>query len=139
MELKDNSKIYVDTNLFIYYFENNQKYVHKVEKLFGESLNKNIQIICSELLYLELLVLPYTKNNIRVINLYKNLEKYIPNLTLMPISKKILIESAKIRSNYSFRSPDSIHLATAFTEKCKYFYGSDKKLKSYKETHVEII
>jgi len=139
MELKQDSKIYLDTNLFIYYFENNPNYANKVENLFKETSNKNIKLISSELLYLELLVLPKKQKNKEIINLYTSIEKYIPNLTLLPITKKVLILASEIRASYNFKSPDSIHLATAKIEKSNYFYGSDKKLRGYKDIKVIVM
>jgi len=139
VELVANSKIYIDTNLFIYYFENNPKYTSKVESIFEESIDKNIQLISSELLYLELLVLPNKERNNKILNLYKNIEDYMPSLKLINISKEILIGASEIRARYNYRSPDSIHLATAKVEKCKYFYGADKNLKSFKDVEIVII
>jgi len=139
MGLKQNSKIYIDTNLFIYYFENNPNFADKVEKLFEEILNKNIKLISSELLYLELLVLPKKEKNKKIIALYTNIEKHVPNLTLIPITKQTLTQASEIRANYNYKSPDSIHLATAKIEKCDYFYGSDKQLKNYKDVKVIVM
>lgn len=139
MELKQDSKIYLDTNVFIYFFENNPKYIKKVEDLFEQSVNKNVSLVSSELLYLELLVLPYKEKNKKISNLYLNIEKYIPNLKLIPISKKILTMASKIRATYNYKSPDSIHLSTAKLEGCDMFCGSDKSLKGFKELNVEIL
>ena len=97
MELAKNSKIYLDTNLFIYFFENNPEYANK------------------------------------------NIKDYIPNLKLVTTSKEILICASKIRAEYNYRSPDSIHLATAKIEQCEYFYGADKHLKSFKDIKIVII
>ena len=136
MGLKQNPKIYIDTNMFIYYFENNPTYANKVEGLFEEIIGKNIQLISSELLYLELLVLPKKENNNKIIDLYTNIEKYIPNLRLVPVSKQVLIQASEIKADYNLKSPDSIHLATAKLENCKHFYTSDRKLKNYKDVKV---
>lgn len=125
--------------MFIYFFENNPEYANKAETIFEESINKNVQLISSELIYLELLVLPNKKKNNNILNLYKNIEDYIPNLKLVPISKEILICASEIRAEYNYRSPDSIHLATAKIIKCKYFYRADKNLKSFKDIKIVLI
>lgn len=139
MELIPNSKIYIDTNLFIYFFENNPNYADKVEKLFEESINKNILLISSELLYLELSVLPIKKQNSKILKLYTDIENYLPNLDLIPISKNILLKAAEIRATYNYRSPDAIHLSTALSEKCKGFYCADKNLKSFEQIKINIV
>ena len=139
MDIKQNSKIYLDTSLFIYFFENNPKYISKVENLFEQAINKNVSLISSELLYLELLVFPYKEKNKKIENLYLNIEKYVPSLNLIPVTKKILTTAAKIRAEYNFKSPDAIHLATAKVEGCDQFYGSDKKLKSFNDPKVIVI
>ena len=99
MELRPNSKVYIDTNLFIYYFENNPQYGNKVKNLFETLIEQNIKIISSELLYLELLVLPYKINNKNIIDLYTNIEKHIPNLQLIKLDKK----HKMVRLSRSFR------------------------------------
>jgi len=132
-------KIYIDTNLFIYYFENNPNFIDKVEKLFEGTTKQSTKLICSELLYLELLVLPNKENNKKIINLYKDIEKHIPNLSLAPITKEILIKASEIRAEYSYRFHNLMHLATAILNNCDEFYTSDKNLKCFKGLKVEIV
>ena len=139
MGLRRNSRIYVDTNLFIYYFESNPHFVEKVDNLFKESIEKDVVLICSELLYLELLVVPFKDKNSTAVDLYENIENYIPNLNLIPITKEILIGASKMRADFKCKSPDAIHLSTAKVEKCQTYYGSDKSLKSFKSIEVSII
>ena len=139
MGLRRNARVYVDTNLFIYYFENNPQFVEKIDNFFKESIEKNVVLICSELLYLELLVVPFKDKNNKAISLYENIENYIPNLNLIPISKEILVSASKIRASYKYKSPDAIHLSTAKAEKCQTYYGSDKNLKSFKDVEILII
>jgi len=139
MGLRRNARVYVDTNLFIYYFENNPQFVEKIDNFFKESIEKNVVLICSELLYLELLVVPFKDKNNKAISLYENIENYIPNLNLIPITKEILVSASKIRANYKYKPPDSIHLSTAKAEKCQTYYGSDKNLKSFKDVEILII
>lgn len=71
--------------------------------------------------------------------MYEDIEVYIAGLKLIPVSKDILIEAARIRAKYNYRSPDAIHLATAKKLKCESFYGSDKKLRAFKDVNVKIL
>lgn len=136
MELKANSKVYLDTNIFIYYFEDHPRFAKKIEELFDIGFDKNMTFVSSELLYLETLVLPYKKVDRAMSNLYLNIEKHIPNFYLAPINKSVLLQAAKIRAKYGFKSPDSIHLATAVTENCDLFFGFDKQLMKYEKINV---
>lgn len=44
---------------------------------------------------------------------YKQLISNSQNLTVIPISRQVLIEAAQLRANFSIKLPDAIHAATA--------------------------
>lgn len=139
MELTKAKSVYIDSNCLIYYFEGNTKKAKSVEELFNLSIQNNIKLLTAELTYLELLVLPIKTKQLKIVNLYKNLHKHIPNLSFVEVNKKVFINAAKIRANYNYKSPDSIHLATAINNKCDFFITADKKLKSFKKIKVKVI
>lgn len=139
MELKNAKSIYLDSNCLIYYFENNSKYAQKVEDIFNLSIQNNIKLITCNLSLMELLVLPIKLKNKRIIKLYKNLDKHIPNFTFANVDEKTFVKAAEIRATTNFRSPDSIHLASSIVNNCDTFVTSDKQLQGFNQVKIQLI
>lgn len=130
-------KICLDTNLYIAFFEGSSVVSKKVEKFFLDSLEKDIEIVASPLLTMELLIAPLRENHEQLINIYKNLQNYITNIYFADFSPKISKVAAKLRAKYNLPTPDCIHLATAIDEKAVIFYSMDKKLEKVDEIEVK--
>ena len=76
-------KIYLDTNLYIAFFEGGSAISEKVEELLLNSIEKEIEIIASPIVTLELLVAPLRENQDQLINIYRNLTNHISNLSFV--------------------------------------------------------
>lgn len=132
-------RIYLDTNIYITFFEGNSGVSEKIEKLLLDSLENDIEIIASPLVTMELLVAPLRENYEQLTNVYKNLKNYIPNINFVDFTPKIAGLAALLRAKYDLPTPDCIHLATATEEKADIFYTADKSLKKVKEIKIEPI
>lgn len=132
-------KIYLDTNLYIYFFENNLQYADEIENLLNLTTEKKITLIASTLLLSEILVSPYKTKNKQLLQIYQNLDQTITNLNLIPLNKKIADQTAFIRAKYDIRTPDAIHLATAIDQQANLFVTADQQLSKVKEINVEIV
>ena len=75
-------KIYLDTNLYIAFFEGDSNISERVEKLFLDSLEEDIEIAASPLITMELLIAPLRDGHEQLANVYKNLKNYIINQKL---------------------------------------------------------
>lgn len=129
-------KIYLDTNLYIYFFEDNLIWAPRVEELLVDSLQKRIAIVASPLLLTELLVAPFRDNHSRLADTYQQLQTHINNLELVDLSPEISIIAAKIRAKYNLPTPDCIHIATAIESRVDYFYTSDQRLGKIQEIKI---
>ena len=132
-------KIYLDTNLYIAFFEGDSNISERVEKLFLDSLEEDIEIAASPLITMELLIAPLRDGHEQLANVYKNLKNYIININFVDFSPKISEIAAKLRAKYDLPTPDCIHLATAMEEKVNIFYTADKGIKKVKEIKIESI
>lgn len=130
-------KIYLDTNLYIAFFEGGSLLSNRIEKLLLDSAEKDIEIIASPIVVMELLVSPLRDNQDQLINVYKNLTNHISNMNFVDFTPKIAEIAAKLRAKYDLATPDCIHLATAISEKVDVFYTADKGIKKVKEIKVE--
>lgn len=132
-------KIYLDTNLYIAFFEGVVDVSLKVEKLILDSIEKETFIIASPLIITELLVAPLREKENELSEVYKNLGNYIRNMVFVDFSLKISKTAAYLRAKYNLATPDCIHLATAIESGAKIFYTSDKRIKKVNEIKVELI
>ena len=131
-------ELYLDTNIFIYAFEAFPTYLQPIHALF-EAIDKGeYTAFTSELTLAELLVKPLTDNNQELVESYLDCLQASSNLTLIPVSKNVLITAAKFRSKHgpSVKLPDAIHLASALIHGCTAFISNDKRLTSLKDIAI---
>src|SRR5688572_24313959 len=108
-------RLYLDANIFILAFENNDDVARKLLELI--SLNENAKthfLATSELTLAELMVDPIRKNNDRLIEIYENLTIGNALIKIGTVSRDVLWHAAQLRAeNLFLRLPDAIHLSTA--------------------------
>lgn len=131
MEISTQSKrAYIDTNVLIYLLEGTKQYQEKVASLISQLDKLECKIFTSEITLAECLVKPFADEDTHSQSVYISSIKSSDFLTVKSVSKKILIEAARLRSVFKNKLPDSIHLATALENHCDLFIGNDKKLKT---------
>lgn len=132
-------KIYLDTNLYIAFFEGSTDVSERVEKLLLDSLENDIEMIASPLITMELLIAPLREGCEQLTSVYKNLKNYITNINFVDFSPKISEIAARLRAKYDLATPDCIHLATAIEKKVNIFYTADKGIEKVKEIRIESV
>lgn len=130
MEIVDKSIITLDTNCFIYYFEDNAKYAPKLEPIFNKIQDGSIQGSMSVLSFLEILVKPKKENNVFLENRYKVILNNYPNLRIIELSLSVADLAAKLRAIYNLKTPDAIILATSLYINSKYLVTNDLHFKT---------
>lgn len=129
---------YLDTNIYVYFFENNPEFGTFAEKLFSSIISNKSQLTASPLLTTELLVKPFKDKNNFLIDTYKSLPTYLPNLEIIDFDLQIAELAAKLRAKYTIKTPDAIHLATAIISKANFFITTDEKLQNIKEIPIKL-
>lgn len=126
----------LDTNIFIYHFEDNPQFATYAQLIFEELAKGKLRAVTSVISMIEALSYPSPSQVI------KNIEegfKTIPNLTIIDIDHNLAIEAARIRRSYGLRLPDSVQLATALKAKAQAFISNDDRLKAFKELPVILL
>ena len=95
--------ILLDTNCFIYYFEDNPKYADKLEKVFRGIQDGNNNAFMSIISFLEILVKPKKDNNIFIENKYKLMLTNYPNLSIIDMEYNIADIASRLRANYKIK------------------------------------
>ncbi|MEL6723346.1 MAG: PIN domain-containing protein [Pseudomonadota bacterium] len=129
MEVEPNSlipSIYIDTNICIYFIELNEAFSRKTTHIIKQLYARKTHIITSELTLAECLVKPIKEKNIELASLYTEFLQNREGFTVTPVSKAILLESARIKSETKGALPDAIHLATARLSGCRHILSNDR-------------
>lgn len=127
----------IDTNLLIYYFENNPQFGEAAKNLFDALNHSKLQAVTSMIAVTEILSKKGLPEDIA-----KDLEEdlfEIPYLSILEVDRKIGTQAAMIRRTYQFGLPDSIQIATALSAKAKAFITNDDRLKKFKELKVILL
>jgi predicted nucleic acid-binding protein len=99
------SKVYIDTSVLIYTLEVNRDYFSLLQPLWIKFQTGEIELISSELILMEVLVLPLRNNNESLVSDY---EQLLLNsaMQLVPIEQSILRQAANLRATNSLKTPD---------------------------------
>lgn len=130
MAIEENSLVLLDTNCFIYFFEDNETYAQKLEDIFNNIQEGKNKAIMSVLSLMEILVLPKKQGNVFLENRYKLMLTNYPNLKIIDVDFNIADTAAMLRAKYSIKAPDSIIIATALQTKARYVITNDIRLKN---------
>lgn len=131
-----NKVISLDTNIFIYNFEQNPHFAISVKRIFEKLEANQFTAITSIISQIEVLSFKMPPERV---DLLQQLFLQTPNLTIYDVNQTIAIEAARIRRTYRFRLGDTIQLATALYGKADVFITNDEKIKSFTEMKIVLI
>lgn len=132
------STIYIDTPVAIYSVEWNPDYYALLQPLWLKFQAGEIEIVSSELILMEALVLLLRNADIFVINAYEQLF-LSSDMRLIPISQSVLRQAATIRANTNLKTPDAIHAATGLSVNCTQFITNDKAFRNVSGLPVVVL
>ncbi len=126
------SRVFWDTNLFIYLFEGHGHLSKRVRDLRRAMLERGDQLFTSTLTLGEVLVKPVERGDDELTRKY---EAAITATSLvLPFDTKAARIYAALRSDRSLRAPDAIQLASAAAAGVDLFITNDARLQA---KHVE--
>lgn len=136
--IPSSSIIYIDTSVAIYSVEWNPDYYALLQPLWLKFQAGEIEIVSSELILMEALVLPLRNADALAINAYEQLF-LSSDMRLISISQSVLRQAATIRSTTNLKTPDAIHAATALTVDCTQFITNDKAFRNVSDLPVVVL
>lgn len=138
--LARHSLISLDTSVFIYHIEENKRYLPLTKTLLESLLpDGRINALCSSLVLSELLVRPLKEKRLDLVLAYKALVLGFPNLKTIPLDNAVAEQTAYFRATYNLKTPDAVHIATAYSNKAKVIICNDRRWKSIKEIEVLLL
>jgi predicted nucleic acid-binding protein len=126
------SRVFWDTNLFIYLFEGTGALAKRVKDLRQAMLERGDQLLTSTLTLGEVLVKPVERGDEELARKYE--EAITTSVVMLPLDVKAAKIYAALRSDRALRAPDAIQLACAAAARVDLFITNDARLHS---KHVE--
>jgi len=131
------SRIFWDTNLFIYLLEDNQGLSKAVTDLRKKMLQRGDQLLTSALTLSEVLVKPVEAGND---DLHRKYEEAITmTASVIPFDLKAARLYASIRRDRSLRAPDAVQLACAAAAGVDLFITNDRRLQGKQVDSIQFI
>lgn len=120
------SRVFWDTNLFIYLLEDYGELSERVVALRRRMLTRNDQLCTSALTLGEVLVNPLQAGNERLLQRYEDLMG--AGVLLIPFDRDAARIFAALRRDRTVRAPDAIQLACAAQARVDLFITNDDRL-----------
>jgi predicted nucleic acid-binding protein len=121
-------RIGVDTAIFIYFMEENPRFLPLVEPLFEEVADGRRELVTSALTLLEVLVVPYRAQNAGLAERYEELLTGSRGIAVMDLSRDQLRTAAQLRAATGVKTPDALQLAAALSTGCVAFVTNDRRI-----------
>ena len=121
------TKIFWDTNLFIYLFERNPKFSPRVLEIRKRMLARGDYLYTSSLTVGEILVKPAEERTKIQLDRYRAFFQ-TPAITVIPFDWSAATLYAGIRTDRSISRPDAIQLACAASADVDLFITNDERL-----------
>jgi predicted nucleic acid-binding protein len=128
-------RIYLDSAPIIYTVEQVMPYASMIDTRLS---SPDVVCVTSDLARMECRVKPLQAKNIE---LRKDYDYYfeMAMAEIIVLSTQVMDYATDIRARYGFKTPDSIHLASALVSKCDLFLTNDYRLERFAEIAIEII
>ena len=131
------SRIFWDTNLFIYLLEDYGALSESVARLRSRMLERNDQLFTSTLTLGEILVKPLEKKDAALCAKYEH--ALAASATVITFDIKAAKVYAELRSNRSLRAPDAIQLASAASANVDLFVTNDERLQGKQVRGIQFV
>jgi len=122
------SRIYWDTMLFVYWFENNPQYADRVGEIYSKMRQRKDQLLTSAFTLGEILVGPYRRGQadegLRIRQVFESFE-----VELIPFAAETAERYGQIRGSTRVTPADAIHLASAGHAGVDLFLTNDRELR----------
>jgi predicted nucleic acid-binding protein len=118
----------VDTAIFIYFIEEDERFLALVAPLFAGADAGKLELVTSALTLLEVLVVPYRAGDVALAARYEAALTRSRGVRLIDFTREHLRVAAQLRAATNVATPDALQLAAAFSTRCSAFITNDRRL-----------
>jgi len=118
----------LDTPVFIYFLENNERYgelaritINGIEKGKREGVTSTITLM-------EITVRPWQLGREKAAREYEAVLVHFPNLSVVNVDRNVARAAAQLRARYNVSPPDALQVAASLSYGAKAFLTNDKRL-----------
>ncbi|MFH1476243.1 MAG: PIN domain-containing protein [Verrucomicrobiota bacterium] len=137
--LQGGHDIVLDTMIFIYLFEDDQKYGHCCEWLLQQAADGAFTGVITPVTAAELLVKPLLLKRHALADHYRDALRSLPNIRLVGFSPEAGFMAGALKAKYNLPLPDMIQVATAMERNSTALISNDKALQRVKEVNVILL
>jgi len=121
------SKVFLDTNIFIYLIESSGPWGRKAQSLLEQLTIRRDMVYTSSLTLGEVLTQPLSKGEVKLAEDYeKRLSS--PGMHILDFDRPAARIYARIRQDRTIKAPDAIQLSVAAAAQCDLFITNDERL-----------
>jgi len=129
----------VDSSPWIVWVEADPALLAVVEPLFEQIGLGRVNAVSSTVVLLEVLTGAFRRGNDLLARRFEDVLGETRGVALLPVTREIAREAARLRASHGLRTPDSIHLATAIVAGAAEFVTMDRRLARVKEIPVRVL
>ncbi len=131
------SRVFWDTNLFIYLFEDFGGFTSQVATLRSRMLTRGDELFTSAVTLGEILVKPMQMGDTKAVAYYQKL--LTTAAVVLPFEEKAAVVYARLRGDRSLRPPDAMQLACAASAGVDLFITNHARLHSKQIPGIQFI
>ena len=131
------SRVFWDTNLFIYFLEGHSTFSPATRALRQQMLVRGDQLLTSTLTLGEVLVKPLERGDMALCRKYE--EVIAGSSLVLPFDDRAARNYASIRRDRSVRAPDALQLACAASANVDLFVTNDHRLQGKNISGIQFI
>lgn len=131
------SRVFWDTNIFIYLFENYGELSERAAELRSKMLLRSDRLLTSALTLGEILVKPTERHDLELCRKYE--EAVLATSQVLPFDTKAAKNYASLRCDRALRAPDALQLACASAAGVDLFVTNDSRLQSKRVEGIQFI
>ncbi|RIK29007.1 MAG: PIN domain nuclease [Anaerolineae bacterium] len=126
-------RIGLDTPLFIYFFEDNERYSPLAKIAFDGIEKGKWQGVTSTITLMEVTVRPWQLGRELAAREYEAVLAHFPNLSVVDVDRNVARAAAQLRAKYNVSPPDALQVAASLSFGAKSFLTNDRKLSRLNE------
>lgn len=123
----------LDTPIFIYFLENNERYGPLAQLTLNGIEKGKWQGVTSTITLMEITVRPWQLGRESAAREYEAVLVHFPNLSVVDVDRNVARAAAQLRAKYNVSPPDALQVAASLSFGAKAFLTNDRGLSRLQE------
>jgi predicted nucleic acid-binding protein len=129
-EIEVGSRVYIDTNVFVYFIETTPEFHSKVKALFERIAAVGAVIVTSEMTLAECIYFPSRAEDYALVSVYETLFSGNGDIEMLQLDGPLARRAAVAGGALGLKLIDSIHYISALEAGCDFFVSGDSSFKT---------